>query len=168
MCGGIDRGDMGGGSPAVADDRNVECLFHKQDGIVDQNDTSRGASAPRQCCTIPAMSFDLSRREFLEIATAAGVLPSRRDARPHARLGLQASEAAQPWFRRTFRWMQTNIAEIDVTRYDIRWWREHWKRTHTQGIVVNAGGIVAYYPTDVPLASARGVSRRPRSVRRAR
>jgi hypothetical protein len=47
--------------------------------------------------------------------------------------------------------MQTNIAEIDPTRYDIGWWREQWKRTHTQGIVVNAGGIVAYYPSDVPL-----------------
>ena len=43
------------------------------------------------------------------------------------------------------------IAEIDVTRYDIRWWREHWKRTRTQGVVINAGGIVAYYPTEVPL-----------------
>ena len=96
------------------------------------------------------MSFDLSRREFLEIATAAGVLPSLCDARPDTRLGLQASDS-QPWYRRTFRWMQTNIAELDVTRYDIGWWREHWKRTHTQGIVVNAGGIVAYYPTEVPL-----------------
>jgi len=62
-----------------------------------------------------------------------------------------AHEAATPWYRRTLRWMQTNIAEIDVTRYDIPWWREHWKRTGTQGIVVNAGGIVAYYPTRVPL-----------------
>lgn len=59
--------------------------------------------------------------------------------------------AAEPWYRRTVRWMQTNIAEIDATRYDIPWWREHWKRTQTQGVVVNAGGIVAYYPTDVPL-----------------
>jgi Hypothetical glycosyl hydrolase 6 len=59
--------------------------------------------------------------------------------------------AAPPWYCRTLRWMQTNIAEIDVTRYDIAWWRGHWKRTGTQGIVVNAGGIVAYYPTEVPL-----------------
>ena len=62
-----------------------------------------------------------------------------------------AAGVVAPWYRRTLRWMQTNIAEIDVTRYDIPWWREHWKRTGTQGIVVNAGGIVAYYPTRVPL-----------------
>jgi Hypothetical glycosyl hydrolase 6 len=59
--------------------------------------------------------------------------------------------AAPPWYRRAVRWMQTNIAEIDVVRYDIPWWRDHWKRTGTQGIVVNAGGIVAFYPTRVPL-----------------
>jgi len=55
-----------------------------------------------------------------------------------------------PWYRRTSRWMQTNIAELDITRYDIGWWREQWKRTNTQGIVVNAGGIVAFYPTKIP------------------
>jgi len=97
------------------------------------------------------MTSELSRREFLEIATAAGALPSLRGARPVVSPDLQAENAAQPWYRRTFRWMQTNIAELDATRYDIGWWREHWKRTHTQGVVVNAGGIVAYYPTEIPL-----------------
>ncbi|HTB63631.1 MAG TPA: beta-galactosidase [Opitutales bacterium] len=57
--------------------------------------------------------------------------------------------ASGSWYRRTSRWMQTNIAELDVTRYDIPWWREQWKRTFTQGIVVNAGGIVAFYPTQI-------------------
>ena len=49
------------------------------------------------------------------------------------------------------RWMLINISELDPTRYDIPWWREQWKRTQTQGIVANAGGIVAFYPTQVPL-----------------
>jgi hypothetical protein len=49
------------------------------------------------------------------------------------------------------RWGQTNITELDVTRYDIPWWRAYWKRTNTQGIIVNAGGIVAYYPSKFPL-----------------
>ena len=55
-----------------------------------------------------------------------------------------------PWYRRTTRWMQTNLSEMDPTRYDIPWWRGQWSRTKTQGIVVNAGGIVAFYPTAVP------------------
>ena len=58
---------------------------------------------------------------------------------------------ALPWYQRTYRWGQTNITEIDPIRYDIGWWREHWRRTRVQGIIVNAGGIVAYYPSKYPL-----------------
>jgi hypothetical protein len=46
---------------------------------------------------------------------------------------------ATPWYQRTLRWGQTNITELDVERYDIDWWREHWKLTKVQGVVVNAG-----------------------------
>ena len=52
-----------------------------------------------------------------------------------------------PWYRRTYRWGQTNLTEIDPSRYDSEWWREHWQRTRVQGVVVNAGGIVAFYPS---------------------
>lgn len=48
------------------------------------------------------------------------------------------------------RWGQTNITELDPTYYDIDWWRTHWRNTRVQGIVVNGGGITAYYPTEVP------------------
>ena len=60
-------------------------------------------------------------------------------------------ESKTPWYRTTLRWGQTNITEIDPSRYDIGWWRNHWKETQVQGIIVNAGGIVAYYPSKVPL-----------------
>lgn len=40
---------------------------------------------------------------------------------------------------------------MDPANYDIKWWREYWKRTQTQGVIINAGGIVAYYPTKIPL-----------------
>src|ERR1035441_4204265 len=95
-----------------------------------------------------------TRRTFLKQAvTASATL---------AGLGLSAGAAerkaptavpvgAQPWYQRTLRWGQTNITEIDLTGYDIAWWRQHWKRTHTQGVIINAGGIVAYYPSRVPL-----------------
>jgi hypothetical protein len=56
-----------------------------------------------------------------------------------------------PWYRRALRWGQTNITEADPPRYDIPWWREYWKRTAVQGVVINAGGIVAYYPSKFPL-----------------
>ena len=56
-----------------------------------------------------------------------------------------------PWHQNTLRWGQTNITETDPQRYDIEWWRQHWKRTKIQGTIINAGGIVAYYPSKYPL-----------------
>ncbi|MDR3713178.1 MAG: Tat pathway signal protein [Puia sp.] len=56
-----------------------------------------------------------------------------------------------PWYRGVTRWGQVNITEKDPAQYDISWWRSYWKRTETRGVIVNAGGIVAYYPTRIPL-----------------
>ena len=63
----------------------------------------------------------------------------------------QHEDRKLPWYRRTYRWGQTNINEKDPTRYDIDWWREHWRKTKVQGLVINAGGIVAYYPSKYEL-----------------
>ncbi len=52
-----------------------------------------------------------------------------------------------PWYQRTLRWGQTNLTEIDPSRYDMDWWTGYWRRTRVQGVIVNAGGIVAYYPS---------------------
>ena len=82
-----------------------------------------------------------TRREFLSTTAAAIALSaSNAEAAP-----------AEPWYRRTTRWGQTNITEKDPVRYDIPWWREFWKRTQVQGVIINAGGIVAYYPSKYPL-----------------
>ena len=58
-----------------------------------------------------------------------------------------------PWYRRVMRWGQTNVREIDAApgHYDVQWWVDHWQRTHVQGVIINAGGIVAYYPSALPL-----------------
>ncbi|MGH2559031.1 MAG: alpha-amylase family protein [Thermomicrobiales bacterium] len=61
------------------------------------------------------------------------------------------TRAAKPWYQRCYRWGQTNLTEIDPIRYDGTWWRRHWHRTRIQGVIVNAGGIVAYYPSRFPL-----------------
>lgn len=58
---------------------------------------------------------------------------------------------SEPWYRTASRWGQTNLVEIDPVRYDEQWWREHWRRTRIHGVIVNAGGIVAYYPSKFPL-----------------
>ena len=52
-----------------------------------------------------------------------------------------------PWYRRVKRWGQTNLTEDDPARHNLDFWREQWKRTEIQGVIVNCGGIVAYYPS---------------------
>jgi hypothetical protein len=72
-----------------------------------------------------------------------------------------------PWHRRALRWGQTNITEKDPERYDIPWWRDFWKRTAVQGVIINAGGIVAYYPSKFPLHHRAEFLKRTGFVRRA-
>lgn len=91
-----------------------------------------------------------TRREFLEQIAVASALLSAGRVLP-ALAADQEIPPATPWYGRTYRWGQTNINELDPERYDIVWWREHWKRTRVQGLVINAGGIVAYYPSRNPL-----------------
>lgn len=59
--------------------------------------------------------------------------------------------SVQPWYRRVLRWGQTNLTEVDPARYDAEWWPSYWRRTKVQGLIVNAGGIVSYYPSANPL-----------------
>ena len=58
-----------------------------------------------------------------------------------------SADDGRPWFRRTYRWVQTNLNEDDPASYDQTFWTGYWRRTRAQGVIVNAGGIVAYYPT---------------------
>ncbi|GHU39496.1 hypothetical protein AGMMS50256_39400 [Betaproteobacteria bacterium] len=51
------------------------------------------------------------------------------------------------WYEKAHIYGQTNLTEIDPVDCDINFWKDYWKRTGTQAIIVNAGGIVAYYPS---------------------
>lgn len=95
-----------------------------------------------------------SRRAFLKqtaAATAALAGPGISSGQAEQTGPKMTTTSAPPWYRRTLRWGQTNITEIDPAAYDIAWWRRHWKRTRVQGVILNAGGIVAYYPSKYPL-----------------
>ena len=87
----------------------------------------------------------ITRRAFLALTAAVPLAPCAFAAQP------SASSAQTPWYRRALRWGQTNITEKDPVRYDIDWWRGYWKRTAVQAVIINAGGIVAYYPSRFPL-----------------
>ena len=89
-----------------------------------------------------------TRRKFLANSAAMGVLsmawPGCVSPR---RSSATASRQTPAWYRRTLRWGQTNITEADPPTYDLEWWRRYWKTTRVQGVIINAGGIVAYYPS---------------------
>ena len=67
-----------------------------------------------------------------------------------ARAGAPPAQPGPPWFRRTRRWVQTNLNEQDPPSYDPVLWSDYWRRVRAQGVIVNAGGIVAFYPTRLP------------------
>ena len=56
-----------------------------------------------------------------------------------------------PWYKTTYRWAQTNFTEVDPVKADLEFWRKQWRRTRTQGVIINCGGIVAYYPSKFEL-----------------
>ena len=95
-----------------------------------------------------------SRRSFIKKTAAAAVILTGTDLFTMAVDSYASKKETQdkvPWYRRVTRWGQTNITEKDPAHYDVEWWRKHWKDTQTQGVIINAGGIVAYYPSHIPL-----------------
>ena len=70
------------------------------------------------------------------------------------------TEVDTPWYLRSLRWGQTNLTEIDPERYDSAFWRQRWKDTALDGVIVNAGGIVAYYPSQFEQHRATGLGDR--------
>lgn len=55
------------------------------------------------------------------------------------------------WFDRPMRWAQLTLVENDPGRFDPDFWLDYFKKIHADGTTLSAGGIVAYYPTNVPL-----------------
>lgn len=55
-----------------------------------------------------------------------------------------------PWYKRTYRWCQTNLTEDDPIKCDIEFWKKYWQEADIQGVIINCGGIVSYYQTEKP------------------
>ena len=56
----------------------------------------------------------------------------------------------RPWFDKPMRWAQLTLVEDDPVRYDLAFWLDYFKRTHSDAACLSAGGCVAYYPTQIP------------------
>src|SRR5262245_847138 len=89
------------------------------------------------------MTNPIDRRKFLETVAVAGSA-----AALHAQTAAPASEG---WFDRPMRWAQLTLVEDDPGKYDLSFWLDYFKRTHSDAACLSAGGCVAYYPTKIPL-----------------
>jgi len=58
---------------------------------------------------------------------------------------------AAPWYGRPMRWGQLTLVENDPPQLDVGYWLDYFKRCHCDAVTLSAGGVVAYYPTKVPL-----------------
>jgi hypothetical protein len=105
------------------------------------------------------MSEPISRRKFLHVTAAAGALGSLGfatglDAAPASIDDQRPGAGVAPpggWFDRPMRWAQLTLVENDPGRFDPQFWLDYFRRLHADAATLSAGGIVAYYPTQVPL-----------------
>jgi hypothetical protein len=88
---------------------------------------------------------DWNRRDTLKLAaTAIAMMPMEG--------AFAAPEMATlPWAQRTRRWMQIAYTEDNPVNCDTKFWLALFKRTHTQGVCLSAGGSVAFYPSKLPM-----------------
>jgi hypothetical protein len=103
---------------------------------------------------LDSQNKDQGRRSFLKKTALATFTLATGDVSWVGTNNAQANQSAlneSKWYKTVTRWGQVNITEKDPPQYNIEWWRNFWKRTDTKGVIINAGGIVAYYPTKVPL-----------------
>ena len=103
------------------------------------------------------MPDQLSRRAFLHVTAAAGAF-GRLAAVPEVDrgaagepIGVSTWQQLPGWFDRPMRWVQLTLVENDPGRFDPQFWLDYFRRLHADAATLSAGGIVAYYPTKVPL-----------------
>jgi len=61
--------------------------------------------------------------------------------------------------RQTMRWAQLTLVEDDPGKFDLAFWLDYFKRTHSDAACLSGGGCVAYYPTQIPFHSSQRVAR---------
>src|ERR1700750_3480750 len=57
------------------------------------------------------------------------------------------------WYQRPMRWAQLAFVEDDPGNYDLSFWLNYFRKVHADAACLSAGGVVAFYPTDISLHS---------------
>ena len=91
----------------------------------------------------------MDRRDFIKTAGAISGAVAGGSA-----FGFSSPEnyvVEAPWYDKTMRWAQLAFVENDPGQFDPDFWLDYFKRIHADGVLLSAGGVVAFYPTNVPL-----------------
>jgi len=84
----------------------------------------------------------ITRREFLAASSAsfvaAAIVPGR------------SAPGDRPWYATMRRCGQLNLNERDPLTLDVKSWIDYWASLKLDALLLNGGGIVAFYPTNVP------------------
>ena len=90
----------------------------------------------------------MNRRNFIKTSSLVAGAIQLTD--PSVFAGI-APNTEESWFNRPMRWAQLTLVENDPGRFDPDFWLSYFSRIHSDGATLSAGGVVAYYPTNVPL-----------------
>jgi hypothetical protein len=101
-----------------------------------------------------SMQDDLSRRSFLRTCSVAGAMVAAGEIGPE----LAAAPLTGPpsWVDRPLRWAQLTLVEDDPGQFDLGFWLDYFRRTHSDAVCLSAGGCVAYFPTETPFHHRSG------------
>src|SRR5579884_3606351 len=83
----------------------------------------------------------MNRRKALILMSRATLAP--------AAFGAPDGDETPPWYARMRRCGQTNFNERDPLDIDIPWWIDYWVSVKVDALLVGAGGIMAFYPTEI-------------------
>jgi hypothetical protein len=92
-----------------------------------------------------------SRRTFLKQAASLSAACVVGFDEKDAIAGAPAAPATASWYDRPMRWAQLSFVEDDPGNYDQQFWLDFFQRIHADAALLNAGGCVAFYPTQIPL-----------------
>jgi hypothetical protein len=85
----------------------------------------------------------VTRREAIRVISGTALAP-------HLFGTEQQSMDRRPWYATMRRCGQTNFNERDPIELNIDWWIEYWSSVKLDALLLNAGGIMAFYPTQIP------------------
>ncbi|HEX6223272.1 MAG TPA: beta-galactosidase trimerization domain-containing protein [Chryseolinea sp.] len=93
----------------------------------------------------------MDRRNFLKASGALGGATLMPPLFSFDKSDAHSLHGDTLWFDRSMRWAQLAFVENDPGNYDPDFWLDYFKRIHADGALLSAGGVVAFYPTDIPL-----------------